>query len=152
MIVIIWIMIYGYIKPYKDKKVNYLELTVLTILFAVLVLHTNPSLQDNLAIFPENNTSTTYNTLDCGKEVVHFITPLAKLLLVGYYTPLVLMVFVFIVVFLVIIRNWYRQFRFNRLTSFEEIEVEIPMKCNDHVISYYLAFDDHEALLTPINQ
>ena len=151
MIVIIWIMIYGYIKPYKNKKVNYLELTILTILFAVLVLHTNPSLQDNLAIFPDNNISTTYNVLDCGKEVIHFITPLAKLLLVGYYIPFFIMVFVFIVVFLVIIRNLCRQFRYNQLTSFEEIEDEIPMNCNDHVVSYYFAFNNHEALLAPIN-
>ena len=143
-------MIYGYIKPYKDKKVNYLELTILTILFAVLVLRTNPSLQDNLAIFPDNNTSTTYNVLDCGKEVIDFITPLAKLLLVGYYILFVIMVFVFIVVFLVIIRNLYRQFRYNQLTSFEEIEDEIPMKYNYHVVSYYLVIDNDNALLTPI--
>ena len=145
MIVIIWIMIYGYIKPYKDKKVNYLELTVLTILFAVLVLHTNPSLQDNLAIFPENNTSTTYNTLDCGKEVVHFITPLAKLLLVGYYTPLVLMVFVFIVVFLVIVGSWQiERHRINKQNPREEMEIEIPMTSTDHIVTQYIEFDEQE--------
>lgn len=148
MIVIIWIMIYGYIKPYKDKKVNYLELTVLTMLFAVLVLHTNPSLQDNLAIFPENNTSTTYNTLDCGKEVVQFITPLAKLLLVGYYTPLVLMVFVF----MVIVGNWQIEHRrINKQNPKEEMENEIPMKSNDHIVTQYLDFDEQETSLNTLS-
>ena len=145
MIVIIWIMIYGYIKPYKDKKVNYLESTILTILFAVLVLHTNPSLQNNLAIFPDNNTSTTYNVLDCGKEVIHFITPFAKLLLVGYYIPLVIMVFVFIVAFLVIIRNRFIEHRhINEQNPTEENENEIQIKSNDLGITQYIDFVEQE--------
>ena len=145
-------MIYGYIKPYKDKKVNYLELTILTILFAVLVLRTNPSLQDNLAIFPENNISTTYNVLDCGKEVIDFITPLAKLLLVGYYIPFVIMVFVFIVIFLTTIRNWFIEHRhINEQNPTEENENEIQMKSNDLIVTQYIDFVEQETSFNNLN-
>ena len=93
MALMIFIAIYGYLRPYSWNASNILEVVVLVDFLIMLLIRNDPAIVVQYSLFPSSNVSSSAEFTSCHayQEMEHFfITTLTKILTAFYYTPLLL--------------------------------------------------------------